>query len=454
MCEAALSMARNPYDNSRPIDVHLKSGHKNVNGVIQEVAKEIQGYLGKGYKQHPAKYKRHIEVVILDLFVAWKTDVNLYVAYSRDEKKYKDSRYSKLHISYNPLLKVIDTLMCFEFIEGTKGFYNPQGQGRNSRMKAGTKLVNLFIAHSIRTQHIARISPEPLILRDEKTDHVIIDCRKVMLPGKELEIQETRAIKDMRARVNKVNKIQREHSVTFEPTREIYRQILTIKDRRGRQKYHLPNPLQDQYSRIFNVDMEHGGRWYGHWSQGLLRSWRPQIRINGDPVTELDFKALHPTMLYVSLGLPVPEGDMYSLEHPPRDVDLGESLRKVCKRIVLTILNAKPDQNEVAACVDVIWREDDIKLDHQSVRYLIEALKKKHAPIAEHFASGIGGELQRKDSSIAEKVMTTLADEGIVALCVHDSFIVARQYRSRLAEVMQSACSEVCGFVPIVDIKY
>ena len=62
-----------------------------------------------------------------------------------------------------------------------------------------------------------------------------------------------------------------------------------------------------------------------------------------------------------------------------------------------------------------------------------------HAPIAEYFQTGMGIELQSVDADIAERVMLTMMDENVLALPVHDSFIVWDTKLDRLREVMLDA---------------
>ena len=70
---------------------------------------------------------------------------------------------------------------------------------------------------------------------------------------------------------------------------------------------------------------------------------------------------------------------------------------------------------------------------------LIEALKAMHRPIAHAFHSDAGARLMTIDSDIASCVMTDLLNKGIVALPVHDSFLVPASQRSRLEEAMLKA---------------
>ena len=65
--------------------------------------------------------------------------------------------------------------------------------------------------------------------------------------------------------------------------------------------------LQNRYQcyRCFSKTMNYGGRFYGIINQQLPEAIRLQTLINGCAVVELDFKALHPSLLYSSIGFTV-----------------------------------------------------------------------------------------------------------------------------------------------------
>jgi hypothetical protein len=84
---------------------------------------------------------------------------------------------------------------------------------------------------------------------------------------------------------------------------------------------------------------------------------------------------------------------------------------------------------------------------------LFNKLKLKHPKIAKYFATGIGIELQYRDSQIAEKVMIRLARDNIVALPIHDSFIVRMSHINDLIKEMNKAYKEVVKTGTIIDKK-
>ena len=81
---------------------------------------------------------------------------------------------------------------------------------------------------------------------------------------------------------------------------------------------------------------------------------------------------------------------------------------------------------------------------YAKARSLIAALQEKHAPIGRFFGSGMGLDLQRHDSDIAESIIRDLLRRDVPVLPIHDSFIVEERHKGFLLEAM--ACA-VDGFV-------
>ncbi|KCZ62152.1 hypothetical protein L53_12990 [Hyphomonas sp. L-53-1-40] len=195
--------------------------------------------------------------------------------------------------------------------------------------------------------------------------------------------------------------------------------------------------------RVFNrSSFECGGRHYGGFWQNLPKLYRPFLTINGHPTVELDFHALHPTMIYHQHGLTL-DGDPYEVEGLPSEY------RTSAKKALMALVNAKPGARHLES------------LDHLSLPAewtpvrLIRALEKKHEAIADSFRSDAGVKLQRLDSDIAEIIMRTMRDQHrALALPVHDSFIVTEDQGANLNSSMFDAYKTVIGCEDIkVDCK-
>ena len=75
---------------------------------------------------------------------------------------------------------------------------------------------------------------------------------------------------------------------------------------------------------------------------------------------------------------------------------------------------------------------------------LLSALEERHAKIRPAFYTGAGLRLQRTDSDLMMRVEGKCIAEGIVALPVHDSFIVKLGKAERVREIMDMELARIC----------
>ena len=183
------------------------------------------------------------------------------------------------------------------------------------------------------------------------------------------------------------------------------------------------NFRQDQYHRVFNNKCwTLGGRFYGPTWQSIPKAVREYITINGEPTVELDYPTLHPRLLYAQVGKSL-DSDAYSIEGFER------SIVKVAFNVMV---NADTDRAALSAIAKAIGGEGAFA----KAKDLMETVKVRHASVAEFFCTGAGRWLQRSDSNMAEGVMLSAVHCGIVALGVHDSFIIQERHEDRILEFM------------------
>jgi hypothetical protein len=210
-----------------------------------------------------------------------------------------------------------------------------------------------------------------------------------------------------------------------------------------------------------------GGRFYGSF-QNLPREYRKRLIFASEPATELDFDALHPTMLYNKQGLPAPTGDLYKTGLSPADLEAIspgtiarlakirniDSLREVAKTVFLVAINAKTAELAVKAANSTLREKFGVAFRHPPLYALLEALKAKHKSIAKFIASDAGIGLQYEDSCVAEAILRTMAGKGIPCLPVHDSFIVPASKEAVLWQAMIDAYQSRFKFPPRISKKY
>jgi hypothetical protein len=194
------------------------------------------------------------------------------------------------------------------------------------------------------------------------------------------------------------------------------------------------------------------GRYYGGWWQSIPREWREYIRIDGSPVVEIDYSGLHIILLYgleqIDYWKDVGK-DPYELE----EYKHISGMRDLLKIVLLTVINAKSRE----AAIKAIRKEiNENKENYQwfikegiDIQDLVDKFSEAHKPIQKYFFKDYGVKLQRTDSRIAERVINEFTIEEIPVLCLHDSFIVAIEYKEKILRLMiESFQKELPGTSP------
>jgi hypothetical protein len=214
--------------------------------------------------------------------------------------------------------------------------------------------------------------------------------------------------------------------------------------------HHKANKHHTYYYCVFNdMQLNTGGRLYGHYTQNLKKEYRPYITIGHTVTQEVDFVGFHPNMLYHKCKLQLPEADPY-------EIDLIE--RKLVKLIFNILLNCPTKSEAIKAIMNKI-EEKGLKLPVEVVakiyiNQIIDLLLKKHKPINKYFfqSQPVGLELQKLDSEIAVGVMLQMIEKhNTKSLSIHDSFIVQSEYTACLKEVMCDVYKSHLGFSPQVS---
>ena len=110
---------------SKPLDVHTWSNYPEVNEFVnklwdQFLADRFIDSIRKG-KRPLTSIKQQFKVLLLDLFVSWKTDPELLIGVAMSKSSYKtNSRYNALHISQK-MIELVNALVDMELIEKHTG---------------------------------------------------------------------------------------------------------------------------------------------------------------------------------------------------------------------------------------------------------------------------------------------------------------------------------------------
>ncbi len=411
-----------------------------------EVAAAVRAFLIESGFQADKPVREALGTIMANLWAAWATQGNPFLVMPMRSTDYAHgSRLRKLWLKYKPTTTAVHALHRAGFIELHRGIHFGAFR-RRTRIRATDKLVSLFIRHRINHDSVELQDRGLVILRGPKLNGE---------PGKPINI--SRGIHAATARpfkenVRRINEALSAANIELHITEKEYIENF-INRLNGKKTLIPPHPLRNQLCRVFNETFDYGGRFYRHWVQSVPRELRRFIRINGEPVMELDFKAIHPTLLYAERGLMI-EGEVYVPPGWPHE------FRKVFKLLMLAAINADDRAKAIKAVrKDIHDRPDMLASFHECLtdRWLIpafEALVERHKPISAAFFTGAGLRLQRKDSEIAEHVILTLLDGGVVPVPIHDSFLVALSHSDALREAMLSASKDIAGVAIPVKEKW
>ncbi|MEO0702490.1 MAG: hypothetical protein AAFY80_10160 [Pseudomonadota bacterium] len=426
---------------SRRLDVHRWSEYPEVNDFINRVYDEhlVQ-------KNTNAKIrKKHLKVVLLDLYVAWCESPDLKISMSRSPNDYSaGSVYNELSIS-RTTIDVVDALVPAGLICEKRGFYDREtATGRQTRIWPTALLVEMFREAKFSTFDISYSEDRlPVCLRDvEKNDQEF----DVEASGLEPQIEQLKAY----------NKLLRE---TFIAIPDLGDPVVETGDAsQVSSQYLIVSQANKFVRRVYNRgSFELGGRFTGGWWHNCPKHLRDRIYIDDHHTVEIDYSSLHPTMMYAEEGIDYWHDigrDPYELGALSFQKD-PQQLRDLAKSLMLILINAKSREEVPNAIRHGARAGSWLKhLTNSQVNEAIDTVSNLHQPIAHRFHSDDGLRLQYLDSEITSKILDYFLAQDEPILTIHDSYIVRDGWHEDLELIMQSAFMDVVGVNVATQLKY
>ena len=380
---------------ARPLQVHRKTDYPPMNSQLATIYSELVQLREENEKQirKADRVKKHLDVVILDLWVAatyyespWR-----FISLNRNDYT-KGTRYRKIYLKYDLFKGVLDNLVSLEYVDLIPGFYDRSNKkGYQTRIKASDKLLK-FLAFDIKK--IERDSEVPeeevIIKRDENKNNV--------------DYEDDKIINQMRESLQKYNDLLRQTDINTD--------AIDL-------RYHKCDPTSITVKRIFDKD-DNGGRFYNGFWENMPETERSKLKINNEEVCELDYSSFHPTIAYALKGIQ-PEDEPYAIDGCDRNE---------VKKALLLLFNCKSREHAINTV-----RSEGIK----NAESLVHKIEEKHKAISDNFYDPwFGMHLQSNDSLIAGFIINKLTERGITCLPIHDSFIVAKKYEKELQDLMEN----------------
>lgn len=373
-----------------------------------------------------ASLEHSLDVFLANLVSLWlnRVDNTRYLAVSFNKNDYKAP------LSLAAMTTARDALEARELIDVAHGFIKLDQYeigkrfSRRTRIRPTETLLQLFEDCGIERTSLRIMPPaSPLVLRRRETD---------MPPPPEVEASV--------ATLDAINAQISAAEITLPD--DAWARISTARqngDDPDAYRAFAGDTTAKVLRRIFSRTWDQGGRIYGGWWMHVPKGERQHILIDGEPVVEWDYASLHPALLFARTSTPL-DFDPYTL--PGID---SPNVRLLGKRTFQRLINRTDDKPMRAANGD-----GDLLPPRMSFKEYLNLFRQRLAPIAEWIGTGEGLRLQRKDSDLAIQVLGRMVDASIVALPIHDSFLVQERHSDTLREAMEESYKNTYLSKPIV----
>lgn len=432
-----MSEENSTLTNSRPIDVHRWSDYPQVKGLVDKIYLETLDIDERKRVRNRKSLRMTVGVFVLDLYLAWRADPQLFVSVHKTPKAYvgSESRYKRIHLKYANVIIVINALKKLGYLIEHIGTYNRDtAYGCLTRIRATSQLIGL-----IENERILL----PMLSNQPKTECIVVKKDKQYV-----EYEDTPATHEMRDKLNVINNAYAETNIDIRLTNEQH--LALNQHMRGDPNKAGVDLTRKYLHRSFiDTNFSNGGRFYGPFWQGIPKEYRKYIVIDGKATVEIDYSAIHFRIMYALEGHPLgADEDPYTLNG-----FMGEAGRKVIKQASNVLLNSSSLESARRAIASNVITTAELPEQYSSLSSFISALISRHEPIKHKLLTGAGVYYQYLDSVIAENVILTMLSYGYVVLPVHDSFIVRQSRSGLLKDTMEVVFQHIVGAITTTDSK-
>lgn len=222
-------------------------------------------------------------------------------------------------------------------------------------------------------------------------------------------------------------------------------------------------PFDVQGRRIFNnSSFDQGGRMFlvGDDNIQIIASdLREYILIDGEETVELDYSALHPSIIAEKEKEDLNGEDPYGIQLEGYN---PKTLRKLSKIALIIMFNVQASSikagvnnasralsREIASNEklhpDKLFKAGLIPYETIETKKILEALYERNTYACDWFFSGEGISLQNTDAKIMSYIVDHFTQRGELILPIHDSALVRVSLKDELRTVMQKAYKHVLG---------
>lgn len=283
-----------------------------------------------------------------------------------------------------------------------------------------------------------RIGPEHFEERADASRETILltkvtdrDYARGIVSREFIDYADTPDTRRLRAAMARINDALRTADMSFE-ARDGGRPVLTGL-RHLRRRFDSPNGRRR---------FDRNGRLFGGWWQTIKSEGRHAIRLDGEPVADLDFSAMFLRLAYIEAGHAPPEDDdLYALAGFERH-------RDGVKEVVNAMLARDTPMTRLPRGVKELLPRGT------ALRPLRAAILTAHPKIAGVLENGFGPRLMFRESEILVAALLRLIDRGVTAvLPMHDGLMCPESKKAIVRTAMGAAAEAMTGFQLLVKEK-
>ena len=361
-------------------------------------------------------FETTVAAVICDLAHQHFIGVTSGVTVSRSKQVLTQRSVYRPAIFGEGFTRVLDHLAALGFLEQRMGFQSfPGTKGERTTIHPGPELLALLDGPDIDASDIGPALDQPtIILKATKEDREA--------GGEWMEYDPALPeVVEMQARLDRINRHLAEADLALIGQTETGKAV---------------NLRDTVLRRVFTRgSFGSGGRLFGGFWQGMKKADRLDgILVGGEEVVELDYAQMAPRILYGLAGVRPTWDDAYLLPH----LEMAPTYREGVKKLINAMLFAEgPLSRKPQGTRDLLPRI--------SVQQLQARIEDRHRPIARHFGTSIGHELQFRESEILSEVLDRLNGVGVSVLPVHDALLVPASKAQEADKIMKEVFEERTG---------
>jgi len=397
-------------DNSREVNFFWQCSNPEFEAVVEQVLDELREYyLSEGGASRGFRRESNVNMLrrlVADLHICSLGNPERWLAVPFNREYYSvNTRYQPLFGAHGAVSRVRDFLQAREYAEVVGGFNDRSTRvGRRTRMRATQRLIDLL--SNISVCDYSSVG-ETVLLKDSAKQLI--------------EYDNTALTNRIRGDIEIINNLISNSWIDLRVPDETFQQICSER---------LIELSRNKLSRIFNnSSFEQGGRFFRGWWIEIPKQFRPYITIDASETVELDYSSMHLAILYAEAGESLPEGDLYAVDGYDR-------------QLVKTAFTRGVNVSSREAAITTVRRKYP-EMTREQLSEMMALFEELHSPISSSLFAGEGLRLQYMDSRIANLTMLRLSLHNIVALPVHDSFIVKREHEEQLRSAMISSYNSI-----------